>query len=385
MRLFFSVILLFIFSFTLYSQSVSDLNSEKDKLQNTIDENNKLLSQYSDKKDSELLLISVVDDKILQRQRLINIYNNELFAYNKQIAQITSQLDSLELAINNYKSDYSKIIRQQFLNNFSINSFAFIFSSSSFNESYRRFLFLRQYNDYRKQQVTNLLSSQQKYDSLKVLVSNKQQSLQILISNIQNETCQLNKELSFRKSNVNYLNMKVSDLSNQIAKDQASMKELENRILVLIREEASKLKNSKVLSSDILNNKGILPWPCKNFVIVSSFGEHEHPIIPSIMVNNNGVDIDVIDNVNIFPIHQGVVSRIIMIPGSNASVIIRHGTILTVYSNLSEVFVKKNQTVSTSTVIGKVFNGSGINSNILHFEIWNGEEKQNPSDWLEKY
>ena len=74
-----------------------------------------------------------------------------------------------------------------------------------------------------------------------------------------------------------------------------------------------------------------------------------------------------------------------MIPGSNASVIIRHGNILTVYSNLSEVFVKRDDNVSTTTNIGKVFTGGGLNSNVLHFELWNGDEKQNPLEWLENY
>ncbi|MBP5366083.1 MAG: peptidoglycan DD-metalloendopeptidase family protein [Bacteroidales bacterium] len=361
------------------------MNNEKEKLQSIIEENNKLLEEYSSSKNSELLLISVVDDKILHRKRLINIYNNELFAYNNQINKLTFQLDSLENEINLIKSDYSKIIQQQYLNNFTMNSLAFVLSSSSFNESYRRLLFFKQYNDYRKSQVVLLKSNQQKFDSLKVVISKKQDNLKVLISNIETEKLALEQELIFRKANVDNISTKVSSIKTQIEQAQESMKSLENKILALIREESKKLKNSKVLSSDILKNKGVLPWPCASFVVVSPFGEHDHPLIPSIKVNNNGIDIDVLTNNEIKPIHSGVVSRIIMIPGSNASVIIRHGTILSVYSNLSEVFVKKDDNVTTSSVIGKVFTGEGLNSNILHFELWNGEEKQNPTDWLESF
>lgn len=382
------VVLFFIlclFSVSCFSQTIQDLNNEKEKLQSIIEENNKLLEEYSSSKNSELLLISVVDDKILHRKRLINIYNNELFAYNNQINKLTFQLDSLENEINLIKSDYSKIIQQQYLNNFTMNSLAFVLSSSSFNESYRRLLFFKQYNDYRKSQVVLLKSNQQKFDSLKVVISKKQDNLKVLISNIETEKLALEQELIFRKANVDNISTKVSSIKTQIEQAQESMKSLENKILALIREESKKLKNSKVLSSDILKNKGVLPWPCASFVVVSPFGEHDHPLIPSIKVNNNGIDIDVLTNNEIKPIHSGVVSRIIMIPGSNASVIIRHGTILSVYSNLSEVFVKKDDNVTTSSVIGKVFTGEGLNSNILHFELWNGEEKQNPTDWLESF
>ena len=381
----FSFFILLLFSLNSFAQTIQDLNNEKEKLQSIIEENNKLLNEYSSSKNSELLLISVVDDKILHRKRLINIYNNELFAYNNQVKKLTFQLDSLENEINSIKADYSKIIQHQFLNNSTMNSFAYILSSSSFNESYRRLLFFKQYNDYRKSQVVLLKSNQAKFDSLKVVISKKQENLKVLISNIESEKLALEQELNFRKSNVDNISSKLNSIKSQIEQAQQSMQTLENKILALIREESNKLKNSKVLSSDILKNKGILPWPSSSFVVVSNFGEHDHPLIPSIKVNNNGIDIDVLDNNEIKPIHAGVVSRIIMIPGSNASVIVRHGTILSVYSNLSEVFVKKDENVTTSTIIGKVFHGEGLNSNILHFELWNGEEKQNPADWLESF
>ena len=119
-------------------------------------------------------------------------------------------------------------------------------------------------------------------------------------------------------------------------------------------------------------------------MITSAFGEHDHPLVPSIKIRNNGIDMDILASKDIHPVHKGKVSRIIVIPGSCASIIVRHGDVLTVYSNLAEVFVKKDQDVDTYTNLGKVYTGEGINSNILHFEIWKGENKQNPEEWLRK-
>ena len=166
------------------------------------------------------------------------------------------------------------------------------------------------------------------------------------------------------------------------------MKDLEEKIVALIREEAEKAKKSGIsptLSSDVTKNKGLLPWPCSKYLVVSTFGEHEHQLIPNLLVKNNGIDIDILDSKSVHPVHAGKVSRIIMIPGSNASVIIRNENVLTVYSNLSEVWVQTGENVTVKTELGKVYNGEGINSNILHFEFWIAEDKQNPLDWLEKY
>ncbi len=376
------------FSFCCFGQTLSDLNNEKNALISLIDESQKLLNDYSDKKSSELVHISLIDEKISKRKRLINIYNNQIFAYTNQIKSLTSQLDSLESEIFKLKSDYSKIIYQMSLNKLQNNTLVYLLSSSSFNESYRRFLFLKQYNDYRKEQATLLSEKMSFFNDLKAKVSSKRSELDKLLVQAKKESNQLESELSLRQSKVDGFTKQQSNLTQQITEAEEKKALLEERIVEFIREEARKAKESgkaKVLSSDIDKNKGLLPWPCDKYVVVSAFGEHEHPLIPTLIVRNNGVDIDVLDSENIHPVHSGKVSRVIMIPGSNASVIIRHGNILTVYSNLSEVFVKRDDNVSTTTNIGKVFTGGGLNSNVLHFELWNGDEKQNPLEWLENY
>lgn len=376
------------FSFCCFGQTLSDLNNEKNALISLIDESQKLLNDYSDKKSSELVHISLIDEKISKRKRLINIYNNQIFAYTNQIKSLTSQLDSLESEIFKLKSDYSKIIYQMSLNKLQNNTLVYLLSSSSFNESYRRFLFLKQYNDYRKEQATLLSEKMSFFNDLKAKVSSKRSELDKLLVQAKKESNQLESELSLRQSKVDGFTKQQSNLTQQITEAEEKKALLEERIVEFIREEARKAKESgkaKVLSSDIDKNKGLLPWPCNKYVVVSAFGEHEHPLIPTLIVRNNGVDIDVLDSENIHPVHSGKVSRVIMIPGSNASVIIRHGNILTVYSNLSEVFVKRDDNVSTTTNIGKVFTGGGLNSNVLHFELWNGDEKQNPLEWLENY
>lgn len=384
MKRLFSIFITFI-SLPIYGQSLADLNSEKDAILSLIDESNKLLVDYSEKKSSELFQISLVDDKIAKRKRLINIYNNQIFAYTSQIKSLTVQLDSLENEIFKLKQDYSKIIYQLSINNMDRNGLLYLLSSRSFNESYRRFLFMRQYNDYRRDQASLISDKMTFFNGLKEKVSQRRSQLDDLLADAKRESTNLEVELTQRQSTIEHINKQQSSLKQQILDAENKRAQLDEKILELIREEARKANASKVLSSDIYKNKGILPWPCDKYVVVSNFGEHEHPLIPSLIIRNNGVDIDILDSHKIHPVHAGKVSRIIMIPGSNASVIIRHGNILTVYSNLSEVFVKRDETVSLNTEIGKVYNGDGINSNILHFEIWIEEEKQNPLEWLENY
>lgn len=371
-----------------YSQSLNDLNKEKDQILQLIDESNKLLTDYSEKKTSELMQISVVDDKIMKRKRLINIYNNQIFAYTTQVKRLSHQLDSLEKEIFKLKDDYKRIIYQQSVKKIEKNSLIYILSAKSFNESYRRFIYLKQYNEYKRIQAEQIKEKMAFFDDLKNKVLQKRIELDKLLVEAKREQVMLESELSERQNKVEQFSQHQSNLLQQITDAENRKKELEEKIVALIREEARKAKEkgvNAVLSSDITKNKGLLPWPCQKYVVVSTFGEHEHQLIPNLMVKNNGIDIDILDSKNIHPIHAGKVSRVIMIPGSNASVIIRHENVLTVYSNLSEVWVQSGENVTVDTELGKVYAGGGINSNILHFEIWVAEDKQNPIDWLEKY
>lgn len=65
------------------------------------------------------------------------------------------------------------------------------------------------------------------------------------------------------------------------------------------------------------------------------------------------------------------------------SIIIQHGNYFTVYSNLASFNVKKGDKVNTKDVIGKV-GYDPDNSNILLFQLWKDNVRQNPELWLAK-
>ena len=56
---------------------------------------------------------------------------------------------------------------------------------------------------------------------------------------------------------------------------------------------------------------------------------------------------------------QWEVTRVFVVPGYNNSVIVRHGNYLTVYSNLSQVYVKAGDRVSHPSSDRKDLFGSG--------------------------
>ena len=71
------------------------------------------------------------------------------------------------------------------------------------------------------------------------------------------------------------------------------------------------------------------------------------------------------------------------VPGSNQSVIVKHGNYRTVYSNLVTLYVKVGDKISTKQKIGKVYTDTeNDNKTELYFMLYKDTEIQNPEKWL---
>ena len=61
---------------------------------------------------------------------------------------------------------------------------------------------------------------------------------------------------------------------------------------------------------------------------------------------------------------------------------IRHGEYLSVYSYMTDVFVKKGDKISTKQELGLLVNEPGKSKTQVHIEIWKGMTKLNPEFWI---
>ena len=138
-------------------------------------------------------------------------------------------------------------------------------------------------------------------------------------------------------------------------------------------------ENAK-LSGHFQLNKGKLPWPVQNGWISRRFGEQAHEKIKTILVKNNGIDIKTQKNATVKAVFEGKVIGIKCVPGYQNMLILQHGNYYTVYSNLEEVYVRRNEAVRTGQAIGKV----DAQEPELHFEVWKDKNRQNPVHWIRK-
>jgi len=128
--------------------------------------------------------------------------------------------------------------------------------------------------------------------------------------------------------------------------------------------------------------KGEMLWPLYKGKVTRKFGQNRNEKLNTVTLNY-GIDISAGSDLTVRCVAEGIISAIDWLPGYGSVIIISHeGDYRTVYSHLSEIFVEEGEKVNTGKVIAKI--GESVDGNVLHFEIWNSRENQNPELWLAK-
>lgn len=385
------------------SQSRRELEQRKQKLQREIDETNKQLRATERNKKLTAAQVDALRKKIRLRQELIGTISRELDGLNREINTTSGEIRTLEGRMKQLKEEYANMVRFAQRNKSSYQRMMFVFASEDFNQAYKRLRYLQQYSEHRRHQASLIDSTRSQLDMKKQQLEVQKNEKAALREAEQKQKQVLEQDKKEQDRNLANLQDREKKLKKQLADKQRAKRKLDNAIDNLVRKEIEAAKKkataagkknvtnanvftltpeSQKLSSGFAGNKGRLPWPVEKGRITSRFGEHPHPELRGIMVKNNGVDIRTTAGSDARAVFDGEVSGIINIPGAQSAVIIRHGEYLTVYSNLSSVYVKKGDKIKTRQSIGKIFTDPDEEVTDLHLEVWKGTTKLDPAGWL---
>jgi septal ring factor EnvC (AmiA/AmiB activator) len=375
------------------------LEQDKKKIEDEIRYNSQLLEETTKSKKINLNQLVIIKNQIASREKLIETLHNEVKTVDEQIGMNREILKELQGDLDHLKEEYAIMIYYAYKNRSSFDRLMFIFASEDFNQAFRRIKYFEQYTAYRKTQSQLILNTKTEIDSTnKVLEIHKQEKL-VLLTSLKDERDLLARERSQLNNVYQSLISKEKELAKTIKLKETAAKKLQGEIESMIAEEirlASKKSGTTktgsfaltpdemLLSANFQENMGGLPWPVEKGVISSTFGEHFHPVLKNVKTKNNGVDILTDESMKTRAVFGGEVTRVVSIPNYNYVVMLRHGEYLTVYSNLSEVYVKKGDKVETKQTIGKVFTDKKEMKTEIHFELWKGKTLLNPANWLAK-
>lgn len=412
MRYLWVVIFCSLFGFASIAQqtaTIKQLEAQRKKALAEIETTNKLLKETTQSARNSLNRLNLLSSQILSRKKVITLLNQEVTAIDKQLVDIQNEIIELEKELEAKRTSYGKSAQSLHSRYRSQDKLLYILSADNFQQSIRRMRYLRKYAYWQKQKGLEIIEKQKEIERRQEELRQTKEEKQALLAERESENNKLIAEESNRKKEVNQLNKKQKELQAELKKKQQQANALNKQIEKLIAEEVAKAnakskeaggsdrkadtkggyamtKAEKQLSENFANNKGKLPMPLQgSYSIVGTFGEQQHQELKYVRTNNSGIDIQTTPGNEARAVFNGEVTRVFVVPGYNNSVIVRHGNYLTVYSNLSQVYVKAGEKVNTRQALGKIFSDSeNGNATILHFQLWRERTKQNPLPWLDR-
>ena len=366
-----------------YQARQKKLEAQKISLKKEISQINSLIAES--KKISKNLADDIEDLqlKISVRDKLININNSQLNNLTNIINNQNDRIDDLEVNLKNLKNEYEKIIYNSYKKRSTQMKLMFLFASENINQAFKRFQYFKQYSKYRKKQADRIVQVQQEIeDNVDSLVISKTQKEKLIEEN-RDVKQSLTKEKQQQDNLFKGLLKNQKDYAAQINKKEKQTKLIDNEIQKLIRlaiAESNKNNNStnfaltpegRLISTNFQANRGRLPWPVKEGVIVRRFGTQPHPVVRTTTINSNGISIATSPNSIAYSVFDGEVLSVYGFSGGNPGVLIRHGKYISNYQNLSSIFVKKGDKINANDEIGVVFTNESNGKTVLKFNIFN--------------
>jgi len=444
--------ILFVINVT-FSQSKKDIEKRIENTKREIELTSNLIKETELSKKQSYSKLELISRKIELRKEFINDISIQLTILNTQLFNTQNQVSSLSKEILNIKTEYAKIIYYEYINRNAYDRLMFILSSDDFNQAYKRLKYLQFYTEYRRFQVSQIISKTKQLNQVIASYNATIAEKATVVQSKQKETESLADEQDQKSKEITVLESRQKELKVDLQKKLIIAEKLKNEIARIIAEEQRKLaeqrrqaalaaaakkaadakkladakkaaiakkalatkatsktgvaKSTPVsiptvekpvasnptpvidanaedieLTGKFSDNIGKLPWPSSNGVITQPFGEHPHPMFPSIKITNNGIDITCSKNTQARAVYEGEVTKIIIIPGANSAVLVRHGNYITVYSNLVNVLVKQGQKIKMKQIIGTIFNDEETDKTTMNFQIWKETTKLDPQKCL---
>ncbi len=417
------------------SRKIKALQSQKKEIQKGLKKKQSELTTTQKNVEAKMRDISMLTNQLENRQRYINDMEQQIKGVEQKIAAQESKLAQNARELESKKQDYIKALRYARLNK-SVNSpLLFVLSTRSVTQMYRRSRYAREYANYERSLAEQIIQKQNE------LLAGKNELLKVkgekhrLVSECEAQRAQLQRLQEEEKRNVAGLQKRQKALSKEVEQQKKQLVALDRKIDQMIaweveqarrraeqeakrREEArrkkerdaarkqgskntgqkSKSKRSSATSSSpaanqwltpqdrALNgsfekNKGRLPVPITgSYMIGSRFGMYNVPGLKNVRLDNKGTNYIGKPGAKARAIFDGEVSAVFQFGGTK-NVLVRHGSYISVYCNLSSVIVTKGQKVKARDILGSVEN-DGSGNCVLHFQLRKETAKLNPEAWI---
>lgn len=151
------------------SPARAELEQQRLQLQRDIEKATSDLSEVRKNRRRTMTQLQVLENKVRLRNKLITNLNQEINYINGDINKANHDITTLQSELDTLRTQYAELIVYAYKNRSAYDFLNFILSANSFNDAIKRFEYLKQYREYRQNQASSIIKTQ---EQLKAKVKN---------------------------------------------------------------------------------------------------------------------------------------------------------------------------------------------------------------------
>lgn len=137
----------------------------------------------------------------------------------------------------------------------------------------------------------------------------------------------------------------------------------------------------RAINNSFAGSRGRLPMPITgSYAITRHYGSYSVAGLKGVQLDSKGINITGHPGAQARAVFKGEVTAIFTV-GGLYNIIVRHGSYMSVYCNLSSTSVRRGQNVQAGQTLGTVATDASGNST-LHFQLRKETARLNPEAWL---
>lgn len=410
------------------SKKVKDLKAQKTRLQKNLKKSQQALVKTGKEVKSGQSYLHYIDQQLEDRLEYIRSMEAEMDSVEAEMTRLRADIASLDLQLADKKQKYIRALRFSYQFPKVKNTLVFVLSAKSLTQMYRRARYAREYAVYQhdlgrqiQQKQGELMEAQNSLLAAKSKMANILQEVmrqrrklndqqvrqQQYIKNLKKREDNLRSKVTKQQKELNALNKKIDDLIAYEIEQARKRAEAEARRKAEAKRKADAAKKTgkkssasskkttpkqssssswltasdRKLNGTFLQNKGRLPVPITGqYRISGRYGKYNVPGLKNVTLDNKGVNYVGRSGARARCIFDGEVTAVFQFSGAK-NVLVRHGSYISVYCNLSSVIVRKGQKLKARDIIGTVMADESGNR-VLHFQLRKETTKLNPEAWI---
>lgn len=409
-------------------QRVQNLQQQRTQIQKGLTQSKQQLNQTQHAAERNSQSLEFIHTQLQNRLAYISILEADMDSLDRLITSIERNIEQIDSQLHVRKQRYKHSLRHAHASAGNRSPILYIMSGDDFEQIYRRMRHNREYASYQRTQGYQLLEEQNQLRAEQNHLLQVKQEKSLVLKEMIGQRQQLAQQQTSQQRTAQQLKQQQQDIQNRIKQQQQQLAQLNKSIDQAIAEmeaerrrqaeeaarRAAAARNSnkgnkgnkgnnsskgnkggvaapapsqwltakdRELNGNLEQNRGRLPVPITGtYRIYRRHGMNQ--VTPGVTWENRGIDYMGRSGAQARSVFDGEVSRVIKI-GSTMHVLVRHGSYISVYSNLATVAVKKGQQIKARQTIGSVAaNDEGLF--ILQFQLRKETTKLNPEQWIAK-